>query len=60
MIFAIKKAKNVTFIQKDLSHLKYLVKTFLLLRLKKMSVSQNLFHYNGYFKETMVTSSRAD
>lgn len=44
MIFAIKKAKNVTFIQKDLSHIKYLVKTFLLLRLKKMSVSQNLFH----------------
>lgn len=35
MIFAIKKAKNVTFIQKDLSHLKYLVRTILLLRLKK-------------------------
>lgn len=40
----LKKAKNVTFIQKDLSHFKYLVRTILLLRLKKMSVSQNSFH----------------
>lgn len=44
MIFAIKKAKNVTFIQKDLSHFKYLVRTILLLRLKK-NVCQQKIHF---------------
>lgn len=60
MIFAIKKSKKCYFYQKGPFSFKIFSENHFVIKIEKMSVSQNSFHKNGYLRETMVTSSRAD